>query len=86
MRGREERTGEDSREDIAELVVDVEAETPGTACENLGSCDAAEPWAWDLKVERGTSIMSLSLADRRGADKAASSPWAIRDPPEVPLG
>lgn len=89
LRGRrEDRTGEVSREDITEGAVGVGMVMPGTTCENLGSCDTAGPWIWDLKVERGTSIMSLSLADRRGAARAAaaSSVWATLDPPAVPLG
>lgn len=86
LRGRRaERTGEDSREDIAEFVDEAGADSPGTVGVSLGIWDAREAWTWELNVERGTSIMSPSLVDRRDADVAASSFWALLDPPEVPL-
>lgn len=79
----EERTGDDSREDIVEFVVDVGTE-PGTLGASLGIWEVMAACVCGLMVERGTSVMSPSLGDRRDAGKAASS-WAPLDPPEVPL-
>lgn len=82
---RAERTGEDSREDIAEFVDEAGADNPGNAGVSLGIWDAREAWICELNVERGTSIMSPSLVDRRDVDVVASSFLALLDPPEVPL-
>lgn len=60
---------------------------PGTADDSFGSWARTDACVWDLNAERGSSTMSLSLADRRDVDEAASSSsWATLGPPEEPLG
>jgi hypothetical protein len=88
----EERVGEGSREDIVEFVADGGPEAPGTGCEGLGNCERKGTWPWDLVVERGSSLMSPSLADLRVRDEGGTgtSSWAALGPPPsappVPLG
>lgn len=79
LRVREEnRTGEDSREDTAEFVVDAVDEGAGILGESQGT------WA----VTCGLAVVLLtahSLADRCAGSDAASASLAPLDRPEVPL-
>lgn len=84
LRGRWEE-GDCSREDMVEFVVEGGPETPCEGFEGLGNCETKGAWPWDLTVERGTSFMSLSLADLRVRDGDSSS-WAALGPPPVPSG
>lgn len=84
---RDERMGEDSREDRAEFVVEGGAEMLGTAEDSFGSWARVDACVRDLNAERGSSTMSLSLADRRDVNEvASSSSWATPGPSEEPLG
>lgn len=79
------RTGEDSREETAELGADWEAEVLERLGDSLGIWVMA--WTCDLTVGRGCgcSLTSPSLADRCAGSDATSAFLAPLDCPEAPL-
>lgn len=79
FRVREEgRTGEASREEAAEFVVDADVEGVGNLGESLGPC---------VVICDVTIVLSpaFSAADRCAGSDATSASWAPLDRPEVPL-
>lgn len=72
------RSGEDSREETAELAVDAGAEIVERLGESLGTWDMG--WCWDLtEVGAGSSVRSPSLADRRAVSDTASASLTVLD-------
>lgn len=76
------RTGEDSREETAELEVEAGVDEAEGLGGSLGIWDMA--WDWDLTAER--SVVSPSLAARcAAASGAGSASLAGLDRPEAPF-
>lgn len=74
----ENRTGEDSREETAEFVVDAVVEGAGILGESQGTCEVTCGLAAGL-------LTAVSLADRCTGSDAASASLAPLDRPEEPL-